>query len=418
MSSSKNILSYLKHVKSVINSKAYHKHIHFYLGNEASDADSIISSLTLAYLRHQTSDINTVHVPTACMKRSDLNLRRDVQILFEHIDLNISDIICVDDFDIFDSALFDSTLTLCDHNKLSIMYESLSNRVVEIVDHHIDAGLYNNVCGTSRMIAFDSDINKAEVASTCTLIVEKYIESGSEYLSREVAYLLMGVISLDTINMDVSAGLGTNRDARALDYLISNYFSIEMKNNLFVRLKNAKTDPFFWAQLSAFDCLRLDYKCFQVETPLNDTLHKSPVINIGTSAVLMAIADVIRKPLFTNTILSSMNDNDLQLYAILSFVIDVNVNETTDLNPSFDRCNKYRELMIFSKSQDVLTKLHEYLMRDNENRFNFQESQIDKNSFLPDLYVLSYNQLNLKYTRKQVAPELIEFAHSYHVENL
>jgi hypothetical protein len=121
---------------------------------------------------------------------------------------------------------------------------------VEIIDHHADMGLYPWVNGEARLIAYNE--GQALVGSTCTLIAQKvraaqveafriitlsqFLTESPDSLSADVAILLigalldqcceiepvcvsLGVILLDTVNMDESVGKGTPLDAELLDAL-------------------------------------------------------------------------------------------------------------------------------------------------------------------------------------------------------
>jgi hypothetical protein len=83
------------------------QHVHLFIGNEAADPDSIISSLCSAFLFHSqqqteavaavgtgavtgTGDgaatcMTCVAVPMCCIPRADLVLRRDTQLLFRYV---------------------------------------------------------------------------------------------------------------------------------------------------------------------------------------------------------------------------------------------------------------------------------------------------------------------------------------------
>jgi exopolyphosphatase len=55
--------------------------VHIVLGNEAADADSLISTLCYAFLKDQ-SNVNegVVYIPAAGIPRVDLALRRDIHL--------------------------------------------------------------------------------------------------------------------------------------------------------------------------------------------------------------------------------------------------------------------------------------------------------------------------------------------------
>lgn len=61
------------------------------LGNEAADADSLISTLCYAFLRQCNSSTrgeNVIYIPAAAIPRADLTLRRDVELLVCMINYN------------------------------------------------------------------------------------------------------------------------------------------------------------------------------------------------------------------------------------------------------------------------------------------------------------------------------------------
>ena len=55
--------------------------LHVVLGNEAADADSLISTLCHAYFKQSCCSDDELFVPAAGIPREDLVLRRDVQLL-------------------------------------------------------------------------------------------------------------------------------------------------------------------------------------------------------------------------------------------------------------------------------------------------------------------------------------------------
>lgn len=234
------------------------------LGNEAADADSIVSSLCLAYMSQRKEDelakqqieksgqipISYTYVPLICTSRRLLNLRRETEILLNMVDLNLNDLICLDDVDIANLSVEEKLkgLILVDHNKLSTRIvndlqggeKEAEMLVSRIVDHHLDNKQYLHlpVNSDERNIAFDEDTGKATAGSTCTLVAEELLmermnnnnnnnvkkskEEGASYDMIDkstVAHLctmMMGVICIDTQNLD-TRGAGTSRDAAMLE---------------------------------------------------------------------------------------------------------------------------------------------------------------------------------------------------------
>ena len=80
--------------------------------------------------------------------------------------------------------------------------------------------------GDDRKIEFDSKSQKALIGSTCTLIFEKVFHLDPNLIDHNMATLLMGVIAIDTLNMDESAGKGTPRDLVALTGDKHEYFDL------------------------------------------------------------------------------------------------------------------------------------------------------------------------------------------------
>ena len=254
------------------------------IGNEAADADSIISALTYAYLRQWQINLGTctsLHapiVPVVAVNRDQMYLRRDVALLLNEADIDLQDLISMDEY-----VSTPNDVILMDHNMVS---NDLSMRlgmknideqepvvlIKEILDHHKDEAKYLDSTGAAgREIAFNMETGMAEVASTCTLVAERYLDSGSiDALSEDIAILLVAVIAVDSINMDPKAGKGTARDLAALTALSSRYPSID-RDRLFHLMCNAKLDPLFWESLTAKDAIRLDFKEFKGVTSSTTT---------------------------------------------------------------------------------------------------------------------------------------------------
>lgn len=176
--------------------------INIVMGNQACDADSMISSLCYAYYKDMMMNNNHDHanihyLPIMSISREDIYFRREVKILLELIDVSFDDLICVNECP-FENFYQENLLklTLMDHNYLaSQLHSRYSSAVTEIVDHHADQGHYPSVEGVNRLIAFNSQISKAEVGSACTLVAERI--SQANLIDSTIATLLLGVISVE-----------------------------------------------------------------------------------------------------------------------------------------------------------------------------------------------------------------------------
>ena len=211
------------------------------IGNEAGDADSIISALTLGYVTSFNNNSppennNTFQVPIVSIPRAEMELRRDAALLLDMVGINVQKLLYIDDdivvtnhllpssADDSSDTLLDSTITLVDHNRLRPMFSHLNSLVTEIVDHHKDESHHEQVVADSgkRIIAFEN--GHATVASTCTLVAERLFQSMTDDSSIKIdgalGLSLLGVILLDSINMKPEAKKGTPRDEEAIQQLL------------------------------------------------------------------------------------------------------------------------------------------------------------------------------------------------------
>ena len=234
--------------------------VHVFIGNEAADPDSIVSSLCSAYMgstaHSSSSSSSSSCVPMCCIPRADLKLRRDTELLFTMAGLDINDLICLEDaalVELSQQGLL--TITLTDHNELATKWgsgeaaEGLSAAVVGIIDHHLDKGKHAQVTGERRNIAFDSITGCELAGSACTLVAEMFLtkEGAPASIEEEVATLLSGVILLDTSNMNPVVGKGKPRDEIALNALLAALpgGATERRDATFSQLQSAKTDATF-----------------------------------------------------------------------------------------------------------------------------------------------------------------------------
>ncbi len=335
-------------------------------------------------------------VPIVSVPRAEVSLRWDVVVLLNLAGIAIEDLVCVDD-DVASrllsspppmtktsSAIRTSNttttaaisaipllLTLVDHNRIRSSYDHLSSFVIEILDHHVDE-LYRaddvTVDSGMRNVAYEN--GNALVASTCTLVVERMLRdmsrmSSSSSSSSPPAYhsidpglclLLLGVILLDTVNMNPNAGKGTARDERAMRALMqyadwksfdddvggirratsslvdyASTFERVFPNGrgsppdasaLYDALSSAKFDPRYWSTLSVSDCLRIDYKRFEVSS--NSSSSSSSLVSaIGISSVLVGMDTMLAREDFirdlSTYVTSSLSSSDLYGMMTLTF---------------------------------------------------------------------------------------------------
>jgi exopolyphosphatase len=441
------------HVSTVASDRS----IHVVIGNEAGDADSIVSAIAWAYVTscysawydHLHDNDNTPwsseerRIPICSIPRGDLETQRpEMMLLLRLAGLDPSLLLYPADLEMWgsQSSSNDSMeVTLVDHNRLSSCWSSAQQslgrlRVVEIVDHHVDEQLYLDTV-TNRNIAFDQ--GQALVASACTLVVEQirnvWRSSGSTTTSdlacapREqcaatipapLGVLLLGVILLDSINLSPSAGKATERDVQAVQTLLdctnwteavtfgpadtSAALALGPRNHqpdlsiLFNALQSAKFAPSFWKSLSVRDALRLDYKRFS--TPRRDAADPEA---IGISTVLLPWSDFVSQENVAESIHAFMQEMSVSLFGIM-------LAYTNDNDGGL-----HRELVLVTKDSDVdttvLSDLANYMLTHHDNPLKLTEMVDPLLQSKSVLTMRCFVQHNVQGSRKQVAPALLEF---------
>lgn len=130
------------------------------IGNEAADADSIVSAICLAYFLQHAAPASSVKeqcVPVLSLPRAEMKLRPETLVLLRLAGASEQQqhFVFLDEADL--PALAQKLkVTLVDHNKLcASLHKPLERCVEAIVDHHEDKGHYPWVEGARREIAFE-----------------------------------------------------------------------------------------------------------------------------------------------------------------------------------------------------------------------------------------------------------------------
>jgi exopolyphosphatase len=427
--------------------------INIIMGNEAGDADSIISSLTLSYVKNiekqcQKGNIDesdngndnlnySLSLPLISINREDMPLRRDVILLLQMAGIiNYNELIYLNDStfnsvvnnvdeNIDDKDLMKKTITLVDHNKIRSELWYLERHVHEILDHHQDENCHIDSV-IRREVAFENQ--KALVGSTCTLVTERLMMCQSQYgklainkqIEAGLGLSLLGVILLDTMNMSPDAAKGTERDEKAIDYLMENTdwdnLSSDTKDQILMNqdehpsqtqaqrlrgwpdrvklyefLRDSKFDRTFWNEMNARDALRIDYKRFE---------GKGSNHPFGLSSVLLDADKMTTKELFYDSAISYMKEVDVDILGVMCMVI---VNDKPQ-----------RELVLIGKKNGTINTLTNYLLTDNTAAFLDislkEEHCLDVGGELEDGFVVKrLFQGNPKGSRKQIAPVMLSF---------
>jgi exopolyphosphatase len=220
------------------------------LGNEASDLDSMASSVVYAYLLARgRAGGDPPCLPVINIPRADLGLRPEALWLLRESGVDERSLVFLDEIDL--DAIHAAgrlRLVLVDHNRLSAAQEAWAPAVEEILDHHAEEGRYP---AAGRVIE--------AVGSCATLVAERLLLLAPQLADAGVAALLLGTILLDTVNLDPAAGKGTPRDERAAARLLG--LAGADGNALFDRLQAEKLSA---GALGSRDILRRDYKEYRM----------------------------------------------------------------------------------------------------------------------------------------------------------
>jgi exopolyphosphatase len=376
---------------------------HFVMGNEAGDADSIISAITLAYIESVKG--HTEKTPIVSIPQADLETQRpETALLLKLAGIsNAAGVLLFVDQPIVTESTEATEVTLVDHNRLADTFQQNDWKVVEIVDHHHDQGMYMDTCsGPSRWIAFADD--EALAASACTLVVERMEELWRKPYPSSLSVLLLGVILLDSVNLSPQAGKVTQRDRDAVQILLNDTnwqeLSQESKEVLkislssgpnttafFDALQDTKYDPGFWMSLSMRDALRLDYK----EYTYTDG-------SFGVSTVLMPLDSFLLKHEF--------------IAGIHRFMVEQNMNFLGIMLASEKDGHLCRQLVLCGTESFPLPDMAQFLLHSDYDQDSLELMEIEGISIPPDNSGLSFrffDQRNVKASRKQIGPILLEF---------
>lgn len=373
--------------------------IHLFMGNEAADADSIISSIVYCYhsseYRDRDASSQELFLPMIAIPRDQFLLRCEVKALFDAIGLEQEACVFLDDvsWEVFDHEWPGKcNVHLLDHNEATgpiaqlIAKNPSSFQVAEILDHHAPTNAHPDVPSTSCEIAFDTSTSKALAGSCCTIVSEKLVSYWEtkrkvEDVDALLATMLLGVISLDTVNLDPSAHKVTPRDSEMARILEKSAFM--SREDLFQWLQDEKFNTKHWEKFTMENCLICDFKQF---------VAPSKELQYGVSSILIHTEPFLEKAgsSYATELHRFCEDRNLDFLVVMSLVMEGNT-------PT-------REILFFAhKSKPAFEKLLAFV-KENPS---IQPSELH----LPSQYhqVQAFTQGNAAASRKQVVPLIQSF---------
>jgi exopolyphosphatase len=344
--------------------------VHFVLGNESGDLDSIVSSIAFAYLLN-CENSNQLYVPLMNFRKEEMALRKDALYLFDLLNISIDDLLFLDDQVPLDQLFSHHSLRidLVDHNLLRPSQEHLSNTVERIVDHHADENKYYPLISKKDKLI-------GVVGSATTLISEKMLTNKHVTLTPKIATLLLAPILIDTMNLQ-SIEKTTAKDiktANALQQIASSIIPL----NFYEKLLSAKNDI---ADLTPAMLLSKDFK-----------EYLDGKILYGISSIPATICWGTEDEKTLHPVLEKFASERK-----LSFLILLMTNP--------DPLGPKRKVIIYSSSQNLLKSSDSYIQADvNLSKILIPES-------LPSTTKMSFYSIKKLFARKQLQP-LLDFSHN------
>ncbi|EFC40644.1 predicted protein [Naegleria gruberi] len=225
--------SFLRSCKDLVTNKTFNGGtLAICLGNQASDLDSIVSSIVFSYAQYKRDKITSI--PIINIPADEYNLRTDATWFLEKFGISGEDLIFYHQnptlIDVLESLGKENNLQviLTDHNKLTPEQEPLlGNFVYQIIDHHVDEKCYD-IPSERRIIDL--------IGSSCTLVAE-LLSDDMLREDRECCEALLGTILLDTMNLEPKFKKVTPRDEKqALRLLALLSFEQKQREELFEKL--------------------------------------------------------------------------------------------------------------------------------------------------------------------------------------
>jgi len=275
------------------------------IGNQAGDADSIVSAIAMAYLKHLQSGRMDEYIPFVQFRIEDLPSRLDFMAIYKiatttgqdmQTEMGIRSIrdqcgkipshwILVDQMGIRSicerSGQIPSHWILVDHNEPTT--SAISN-VTEIYDHH------EIMTDSARQLSLHvSDIRT--VGSCCTIIADHWLRylaetstSTEDMKITQILYMLLLTIILDTGNLSESMGKTTATDWEVVQRLTV-YLDIpcaaDWMTCQFNKIMEEKFDKKFWYSRKFSAILKYDYKEYSIASK-STTINVSPVVGMST----------------------------------------------------------------------------------------------------------------------------------------
>lgn len=377
--------SYLKLAKQTINSFLASEpklKIKLVIGNQSGDLDSITSAIAYGFYDTCLKAGNvTPTIPVLNFESRDLKLRKDVQYLFDKFSIDIKNLCFIDEFQHLSPLQKRQTdLILVDHNKIESNIEKYlfvdQTQIKAIIDHHKDENLY-----------LDCYPRIIHTTGSCSTLVQDFW-LGEKLLAKvEAEELLAAAVLVDTSYLKYKV---TEEDQKIFKHYTDTVKGIDW-NDFYSNLRKAKSNI---DDLSLIEIFRKDLKSYEYSPSdingLYDSIGKAApdrvaAISIGIASMVKSVEWLAER--FSETEIINLVFDFCSSMGLEALILMSNYAQNSEF---------HRQLVIFSNKDNSLVAdaLTQDLLKSNLE-------------LLPAFTLAGttvYNQLNVKASRKQVAP--------------
>lgn len=291
------------------------------LGNQSADLDSIVSAISMSFF---LTTPDSRFIPVINTTKDILMTKHECLYLMKELSINLDDLIFLSDFKSKEIL----KVVLVDHNELDNEEKSmgLSDRVISIIDHHIDK---NNFLDTSPRLI------DTTAGSNATLISHMFYEAKSE-LPESFASMLLFPILADTNNLTCRAS--------QKDFEMTKYLTKLSGLNCDNTYKNIEAAKFDQSNMDTLTLLKKDYKQYSnndMKWGMSSvTLNITNYINADAENILKEVSKfMIEKELFLIGMLSLYKNTESEFKRDMSIMTNSkklldSFNETQNPNLS------------------------------------------------------------------------------------
>ena len=316
----------------------------FVLGNEASDLDSVASTVGLAYfLDTVNNDQKQRFVPLIQRNEDTIDLRKEIKLALGDSNISHNDVLTLDELPLKVKELAPKIngIYLVDHNNPVNDWELAHVRGV--IDHHKQRGSNHSSDANPYII---------EHTKSCTSLVTREIsgilKEGNDEVVNDLSLLLLSAIALDTKGLTDA----TDVDIESARTLYKSIFKkLDDKKfrkyvkQLFKKFKKATKDL---DHLNFLELLMRDYKGDYVE---NKHLHR---LHVGYASIPISIEEQIKR-----TPSKSLDDyRNIERNFMVSVNSDINfiLSKHKVKDNERDEKIKVRELSVLVRNDDHLNE--------------------------------------------------------------